>query len=402
MRILFINHTFPGLFASLASAFGADSRHEVLFASSYGRRQEQVIPGVRKIRLSSGTSARARTSSGELESMMAAGRQALHSFEILKSSGFVPDMVLSSSSGGYALFWGAAFPDSFRVSWTEGMSSMPDPTTTMEPAFVRHLVLCRQVTDSDLVVSLTAGQPCLLTGNIRNAVELPYAVNTDRFVGGRFDTLKQDGIHLAEVPELLVFAVTRAQAQSKTLSEILARLCSLRPQCHMALFCDTLATQSQMRAHCAELPPELARRLHVLGMLSLNKYRTLMTVAKAWVYTPGARAQAVALLEAMSCGAVLALARGSYVSPLLQDGENVHLFEQQSAEDFALALNDRLDDTDLLQRIRQGARETVVRHFAQERVLPMQTRFLETMYQTWKEKGASGLGSVLHMARTFM
>ena len=41
-------------------------------------------------------------------------------------------------------------------------------------------------------------------------------------------------------------------------------------------------------------------RLHVLGMLSLNKYRTLLTVAKAWVYSPGARAQAVSLLEALS------------------------------------------------------------------------------------------------------
>lgn len=164
---------------------------------------------------------------------------------------------------------------------------------------------------------------------------------------------------------------------------------------------DTLATQSQMRAQCAELPPDLARRLHVLVMLSLNKYRTLMTVAKAWVYSPGARAQSVSLLEAMSCGTVLGLARESFASPLLRDGENVLLLEGQSAGDFALALNERLNNKALLQKIRLGARETVVRNFAQDRVLPMQTRFLETMYQTWKEKGASGLGTVLQMARAF-
>ena len=115
-----------------------------------------------------------------------------------------------------------------------------------------------------------------------------------------------------------------------------------------------------------------------------------MTVAKAWVYSPGARAQAVSLLEAMSCGAVLALARESFSSPLLRDGENVLLLEEQSAGDFALALNERLNNTDLLQKICQGARETVVQNFAQERVLSMQTRFLETMYQTWREKGAGG------------
>lgn len=152
----------------------------------------------------------------------------------------------------------------------------------------------------------------------------------------------------------------------------------------------------------AELPPKLARRLHVLVMLSLNKYWTLMTVAKAWVYSPDARAQAASLLESLSCGAVLALARESFASPLLRDGGNVLLLEEQSTGDFALALNERLNNTALLHKIRQEARETVLRNFAQERVLPMQTRFLETMYQTWKEKRAQGLGTILHMARTFM
>ena len=110
----------------------------------------------------------------------------------------------------------------------------------------------------------------------------------------------------------------------------------------------------------------------------MNTYWTLMTVAKAWVYSPGARAQAVSLLEALSCGAVLALARENFVSPFLRDGENVLLLEEQSAGNFALALNERLNNTALLHKIRQEARETVLRNFAQERVLPMQTRFLET------------------------
>ena len=110
----------------------------------------------------------------------------------------------------------------------------------------------------------------------------------------------------------------------------------------------------------------------------------------------------VHLLEALSCGAVLALARENFASPLLRDGGNVLLLEEQSTGDFALALNERLNNTALLHKIRQEARETVLRNFAQERVLPMQTRFLETMYQTWKEKGTQGIGTVLQMARTFM
>ena len=193
MRILFINHTFPGLFSSLAAAFGAESRHEVLFASSYGRRQEVTLPGVRKIRLSP-HALRARTAAEELDNMMTAGRQALHSFEILRESGFVPDMVLSSSRGGYALFWGAAFPDSFRVCWTESCTSLPDAEAATDPFFARHLVLCRQVMDCDLVVALSAGQPGYLQDRLKHAVELPYAVNTRQFAPGNFEALEQDGL----------------------------------------------------------------------------------------------------------------------------------------------------------------------------------------------------------------
>ena len=390
MRILFINHTFPGLFSSLAAAFGAESRHEVLFASSYGRRQEVTLPGVRKIRLSP-HALRARTAAEELDNMMAAGRQALHSFEILRESGFVPDMVLSSSRGGYALFWGAAFPDSFRVCWTESCTSLPDAEAATDPFFARHLVLCRQVMDCDLVVALSAGQPGYLQDRLKHAVELPYAVNTRQFAPGNFEALEQDGLDLTALPELLVLAVSRTLAQSSTLSLLLEHLCTLRPRCHVLLFCDTLATQGNMRTLCPTLAAGRAGRLHVSGMLSLNKYKTLLSQAAAWVYPPDSRVQAVSLLEAMSCGAALILSKDSFASPLLQDGDNVLFLEEKGPREFARRLDGLLNQKNLLQKVRLRARATVVEHCAQEHVLPLQTHFLEQMYQIWKEQGTSGL-----------
>ena len=124
--------------------------------------------------------------------------------------------------------------------------------------------------------------------------------------------------------------------------------------------------------------------------------------SQSLVYSPGARAQAVSLLEALSCGAVLALARESFASPLLRDGGNVLLLEEQSTGDFALALNERLNNTDLLQKIRQGARETVVRNFAQDRVLPMQTRFLETCTGHERRRGHRVLAQSCKWRGTFM
>lgn len=99
---------------------------------------------------------------------------------------------------------------------------------------------------------------------------------------------------------------------------------------------------------------------------------------------------------------VLALARESFASPLLRDGGNVLLLEEQSTGDFALALNERLNNTDLLQKIRQGARETVVRNFAQDRVLPMQTRFLETCTGHERRRGHRVLAQSCKWRGTFM
>ena len=38
MRILFVNHTFPGDLGPLLAAFAAQPGHEILFASCRGRR----------------------------------------------------------------------------------------------------------------------------------------------------------------------------------------------------------------------------------------------------------------------------------------------------------------------------------------------------------------------------
>ena len=397
MRILFINHTFPGLFAPLAAAFGAESRHEVLFASSYGR-QDLTIPGVRKIRLGS-NEARARTAAAEMENMLTAGRQALHSFEKLKETGFVPDMVLSSASGGYALFWETAFPDSFRVSWTESVPVMPDSRSASEPAFVRHLAQCRQAMGSTLSVCLTAGEQGFLSKRLRHAVELPYAVDTSRFVGGRFDPQIQNDLNVTEVPELLVLAVTRTQISSPELVQVLLHLCAVRPQCHVVLFCDSMATLNQMRTCCSELPDPLAGRLHVSGMLSLNRYRTLMTMASAVVFPPGSRIQDLTLLEAMSCGAVLVLAKGCSAASFLQHGDNVFLLGEQSAPDFVHALEALLKERELVRSVRIRARQTIVEHFALEKMLPLYVHFLEEMYTIWKEQGAAALPKALSEAR---
>ena len=393
MRILFINHSFPGLFASLASALATDSGHEVFFASSYGR-QERPIPGVRKIRLGTNET-RTRTASGELESMVMAGRLALRSFEQLTKNGLAPDMVISSSSGGYSLFWNAAFPGAFRVSWTESVSVLPDRDMALEPVFTRHLVQCRQALSAHLVVSLTAGQPGLLN-SLETSVELPYAVDTERFARAQGSPLIMDEQDVAAFPELVLLAVSKRQTGDPYLARLLTALLAKRPLCHVVLFCDTMTTRALMKEYCASLPESIARSLHISGMLSLNKYKSLLGKAKALVYPPGCVPQATALLDAMSCGAALVLAGEGHIPRILKNGSNALVLDDfQEAEDFAGRLSFLLDQGEKLRAIGRKARQTVYTHFDQKKVLPLQVGFLLEMYGIWKERGDAALREVL-------
>lgn len=394
MRILFINHSFPGLFASLASALAADPGHEVFFASSYGR-QEIAIPGVRKIRLGT-NEARTRTASGELESMVMAGRLALRSFEQLTKNGLAPDMVVSSSSGGYSLFWDAAFPKAFRVSWTESVPVLPDRDTALEPVFTRHLVQCRQALSAHLVVSLTAGQPGILGNSLKTSVELPYAVDTERFASVQGSPLIMDEQDVAAFPELVLLAASKRQTGDLYLARLLTALLAKRPLCHVVLFCDTMTTRALMKEYCANLPEGIARSLHISGMLSLNKYKSLMGKAKALVYPPGCVPQATALLDAMSCGAALVLAGEGHIPRILKNGSNALVLDNcQEAEDFAGRLSSLLDQGEKLRAIGHKARQTVCTHFDQKKVLPLQVGFLLEMYGIWKERGDAALREVL-------
>lgn len=395
MRILFINHSFPGLFASLASALAADPGHEVFFASSYGR-QERPIPGVRKIRLGTNET-RTRTASGELESMVMAGRQALRSFEQLTKNGLAPDMVISSSSGGYSLFWDTAFPKAFRVSWTESIPALPDRDMALEPVFTRHLVQCRQALSAHLVVSLTAGQPGILGNSLKTSVELPYAVDTERFTSVQSSPLIMDEQDVAAFPELVLLAVSKRQTGDPYLARLLTALLAKRPLCHVVLFCDTMTTRALMKEYCARLPESIVKGLHISGMLSLNKYKSLMGKARALVYPPGCVPQATALLDAMSCGAALILTGEGHIPRILKNGSNALVLDDyQEAEDFAGSLSSLLDQGEKLRAIGSKARQTVCTHFDQKKVLPLQVAFLLEMYHIWKEKGDAALRESLH------
>ena len=171
MRILFVNHTFPGDLGPLLAAFAAQPGHEILFASCRGRRDFSV-PGVRHVVLSP---SRSRRLVGDgagtfLDRAVEMGRQALQAFRLLRQSGFVPDMVLLSSALEQGLFLRDAFPEAFVACFAESLPS--DGLAGDGKGLIRHLLQCRQMQQSDLVIRLAA-EGATRDPEQRGAVTLP-------------------------------------------------------------------------------------------------------------------------------------------------------------------------------------------------------------------------------------
>ena len=106
------------------------------------------------------------------------GRQALQAFRLLRQSGFVPDMVLLSSALEQGLFLRDAFPDAFVACFAESLPS--DGLAGDGKGLVRHLLQCRQMQQSDLVIRLTA-EAENRDQEQRGVMSLPYPVDTDYF-----------------------------------------------------------------------------------------------------------------------------------------------------------------------------------------------------------------------------
>ena len=367
MRILFVNHAFPGTFGPLAAAFAA-AGHDVLFASGF-RRREFSLPGVRHVTLAPPKESRAAGASRHvpgLEAALSAGGQALHAFTRLADMDLAPDMVLASADDGYGLFCDEAFPHAFRVGWT-GASAFSGAGARGEAAFSRHLLQCRYAVSCNVFVCTGFGEPSLFSSRLTHGLDAPCAVNTEWFSPGG-----------AGGPELVLFHTGRLEPEEA--AHAVAGLLRTRGRCHVAVLCEGRTVWERWKAVRETMPQKV--RLHLPGTLSLEEYRNLLRTASLLVCLPGSVLSASMLLEAMSCGAAPVLKEGEGPA-FLRHGENAFFFQ---GDDTAVFLASLLEARIPLAAVRAGARDTVLARFEQQKVTRWHVRLLLDAYEAWKGK----------------
>lgn len=375
MRILFVNHTFPGDLGPLLAAFAAQPGHEVLFASCRGRRDFSV-PGVRHVVL---FPSRSRRLAGDgagtaLDRAVETGRQALQAFRLLRKSGFVPDMVLLSSALEQGLFLRDVFPEAFVACFAESLPS--DGLAGDGKGLVRHLLQCRQMLQSDLVIRLAA-EAGTRDPEQRGAVILPYPVDTDYFA-----PLAPSGTTSPGAGARVLCAV-RDAADVWPMLRLAEALLAQCLDCRPVLLCESAAG----RASLADLGTSLPPGIEVPERLSLQAYRDLLRTAAVITAPAASCLSAPVLLEAMSCGVVPVLADDASRWPLLQEGGGCLWC---GAAELVPTLAGILAQPHQLAELSLAARRTVERHFRRQDVIPGQLALLHQARAAWLRKKQGG------------
>ncbi len=371
MRILFVNHAFPGMFGALSSAFAA-AGHEVLFASGF-RRREFTLSGVRHIALApsreSRADAAARRAPG-LEAALGAGGQALRAFKRLADMDLAPDMAIISANDGYGLFCGEAFPETFRVGWAEGQVSFLGERAMSEAAFTRHLLQCRHALACHRFVCLGTGGRSSFAARLAHGLDAPYAVNTEWFSPGG-----KDG------PEMVLCHAGRQSVDVAVAA--LTDLLNARGRCHVAVLCDGREAWKNWEAARAAMPHQ--ERVHLPGPLSLEEYRDLLRSASLLLCPYEKGLPVSILLESMSCGVAPVMKEGTGPA-FLRHGQNAFFRGEEDPGAFWSSL---LEERAPLAAARAGARKSVLARFDQRRVVPKYVELLLKAYQAWDRKDAS-------------
>ncbi len=369
VRILFVNHVFPGHLGPLAAAFAADGGHEVKFLSNHTRR-DFSLPGVGHVILRSDERRAGRLT--ETERALAAGRQALKAFDLLRKNGFVPDLILFASGWEYGLYVRDAFPDAFTVCCSDTVPVIPKRAAGGK--LLPPLLQSRLMLTCDLCLSLTAGAPTPWADRLTTAMALPYPVDTAGFARASAKPALLDGEAVPDGAEVTLFSIADCKS-AQQIVRAAEQLTALRPRCHAVLLCESAARE------CADeiIRPLLSAssRLYLPQTLGLRDYRNLLC-ASGLILFDRVPPPSV-LLEAMSCE-VAPVLWGDMPASLLQHGENAFSCPQKSnPASFLAAL---WDDPDL-PAVRRQARCTVLEHFRQQDVIPGHVHAIMAARERW-------------------
>lgn len=390
MRILILNSIFPGPFRLLAAELGSDPENRVLFVSEGG--QKGSLPGVRRLRQApplryDSEDVAEREVVRRLRRAARAGNVLLG----LRRDGFVPSLILSTSSSAGSFYLRDVFPDSFQVVLADWFYNQGEShsffnqgrklqSAEFAPARIRNAWEYNSIGQADLALISSLWQRSQYPECLASRLEVIHGgIDTGFFSPASVNPVFGDGLDLSGVTELVSFSgqpgdKSRGFAQ---FVQCLPDLLAMRPGCHVLL----AWPQSGWTAHpkagkknseLADLEvaastlgqlglDEPARdRIHLIGPCSLAEYRRMLRCSAVHVYLTAPFALSLGILEAMSCACLVVGSATEPVQEVIQDGANGFICDFWDGRAMASTVSGVLDRSGHLTGVRNAARRTVL------------------------------------------
>ncbi|MDR1855655.1 MAG: glycosyltransferase [Desulfovibrio sp.] len=383
MRILFLHSAFPGVFRSLAQAYGADQSNTVLFLAESGQKGS-AVPGVRRMRLAPPLN-HVCDDAVERDVVLRYRRAARAGNAMLglRRDGFAPDLVCATPSTAGSLFVRDVFPKAFfmvQADWfhTRGEShsyALSGSPVAFATARLRNLWEYNALGDCDLAVTSSEWQRVQYPAVVRDSVHVHRGgINVAFFSPEPGAVFKACGLNLSGAGEVLSFSGAPGDP-SRGFGDFLRCLPGIlerRPGCHVLLaWPDRRGPAGQMPPWDGELPEEVREalppggreRIHPVGMCSIGDYRAMLRASTVHVYLTAPNTLSTGLLEAMACGALVVGSDTAPVQEVVRHAENGFLCVPGDGKLLVDIVSQVLERAPLMGGIRAKARESVVRDY---------------------------------------
>lgn len=398
LRLLFLHPNFPAQFRHLTKALARDRNCEVVFGTTAA---EGSLAGVHKA-----VYAPSRDVSGEthhyVQSLEAAVLQGQAVFRIahqLKVEGFIPDVVYGHSGWGPTLFIPDIFPQAKLCCYFEwfyrahGSDCDFNAAESLEKddelrIRIRNTTILLDLVNCTQGLCPTHWQKQQFPPEFHDKLNVLHdGIDTDFFKprSGAKLVLSSIGLDLSDVEEIVTYT-TRGMEPHRgfpQLMQAVALIQQRRPQCHVVVagedqvfYGRELADGKTYKQLMLEQLPLDLSRLHFTGLLSYSQYLQVLQVSSAHIYLTYPFVLSWSMLEAMSTGCLVIGSSTPPVIEVIRDGENGLLVDFFSPEAIADRVDEVLDHPDRMAEIRAKARETILKHYDLNQLLPQHLQWL--------------------------
>lgn len=352
MKVLFLHQNFPAQFRVLAERLASQPGNEVLAFRQ--NRHAIEVPGVGLLsyRFLNQPLEKQHPLLPELESKMLRAEAVAEAARRLKARGWNPHVIVTHPAWGEALLVKDVWPAAKLVSYVEYFYSPTGQDFNFDPEFperslealsrlrFKNTPVLHALHESDAMWTATAWQRSIFPEWAQPRIRVVHeGVDMEYFrpdpqasfaIAGKDVTLKA-GDEVISYASRSLEPVRGFHVFMRALPEILER----RPKAHVVIMGREEACYapgpkehaSWLRAMLEEVGERLdPARVHVVGFLPREAYRTVLQVSRAHVYLTYPFVLSWSVVEALACGARLVGSRTGPVEEVMPPGSDRYLF----------------------------------------------------------------------------